>query len=70
MSQDNLIKFEQLTSKFIEELRDISSETKLLHEKELKKAFKLIYGTKAIISSVENQIREVEKRLKKSTKSP
>ncbi len=60
----HLSAFEKSASNFIEELRNISSEAKILHSSEVNKVNMFIYGIRAIMSKVEKEIEGVEGRFK------
>ncbi len=59
--------FEKSAYKFIEELKNISIETSILHSSEVRKANMLICCVKAVVSSVEKEVREVEGRFKRGS---
>ena len=59
-----LLEFEKSAYKFIEKLKNISIEASMLHSSEVRKANLLIFCVKAVVSSVEKEVREVEGRFK------
>ena len=64
MSNYPFYSLQKSASKFIEELRSATIETKVIHKSEVVKANSLIKCIRAVMSKVEKEVGEVEGKFK------